>query len=736
MGGWEKLEGNQKSPEAQRPVRRGPMILPMTVSAAAVMAAACWWWLSRRPAAVPSGPVAGHAETANDQAWHQINPGYLGPQVCGECHADRLSMMESSRHFRTCRVPEAQAMPVGFGAGRGNFSARNPRLRFEMTRDGDDFFGAAIQRTSVGEQRATSRLDLVLGAGFGDDVYLTWHAGNRLCELPVVWLHASGEWAASHVDPHRGGDFSRDTSVRCMECHNTWFSYVPGTGNQYHPQSFIRGVTCERCHGPGNEHAAHHREHPEEAAGQKIIHPGRLSRDRQLEVCTQCHSNAMKPRGPFLRYRPGEPLESYYVTHVTSRNEDDHVANQIQYLRESKCFQNSDTLTCTTCHDPHRPRQAADSGPLRASCLRCHEPAACGDQPHLPAAVRDKCVDCHMPAYVKINVNFQTKDDDYVPPLTRSEHRIAVYPAARKAVLWEWHRAQSDRENQQAATRLAKSLVDHWLAEAEDCRRQYRYLGAIAAIREAARFDSGSEIRAELREAVAIQQRLDADWFDAIHHFEERRFSQAIEGFRGLLKLKPDMALVHGKLGTAYAVNGQRKLAAEHLRKVAECDPYDAYGEALLGWLAYLDQRYDDSLEAYRRAAQIEPYESQIQFRMGLALARLDRVAEAIEHFRLALEIEPQRPDVCTNLIAALRAQRRAPEAVEFAEHAARLTGWRDIDVLMTLAETYGEAGRYSDALNSAQKALELATTNKPNMLEEIRRRLEAIQARAAAAEN
>src|SRR5262249_29838307 len=153
--------------------------------------------------------------------------------------------------------------------------------------------------------------------------------------------------------------------------------------------------------------------------------------------------------------------------------------------------QNSDTLTCTTCHDPHRPRQTADSGSLQASCLRCHAPGACGDQPNLPSAVRDQCVGCHMPVYVKINVNFQTEDDDYVPPLTRSEHRIAVYPAARQAVLWEWHRTQPGSVDQEEAARLAKSLVAHWRAEAEDCRRQHRYMGAIAAIREAARFDSG-----------------------------------------------------------------------------------------------------------------------------------------------------------------------------------------------------------------------------------------------------
>jgi hypothetical protein len=100
------------------------------------------------------------------------------------------------------------------------------------------------------------------------------------------------------------------------------------------------------------------------------------------------------------------------------------VANQTHYLRQSKCFQKSDDLTCITCHNPHRPKSPAATAAVEDSCLKCHAPAACGEHARLPAAVRGDCTGCHMPKGIKINVHFHTEDDEYVAPILRSQHRI------------------------------------------------------------------------------------------------------------------------------------------------------------------------------------------------------------------------------------------------------------------------------------------------------------------------
>src|SRR6266446_6932723 len=265
-------------PSAARPgsgskrKRRPRNVWNLLAIAAAVGAAAggmSWWW---RPAAPATVDVS--AEDPSDLSEPQVvNPGYLGPHACAACHSDRVSEFLETNHFRTFRVPEAKAMPVGFASANGTFDAYESGLRFEMTRSGSGYFQTAIRTTPGGEKRTTSRIDLVLGAGGkADDVYLTWH-GDRLYELPMAWLFTSNQWGASHFSLNGSPEGSRELTLRCLECHNTWFAHVPGTLNQYKPDSFIMGVTCEKCHGPGREHVAFHQAHLDAESGERIVKP-------------------------------------------------------------------------------------------------------------------------------------------------------------------------------------------------------------------------------------------------------------------------------------------------------------------------------------------------------------------------------------------------------------------------------------------------------------------------------
>jgi tetratricopeptide (TPR) repeat protein len=692
-----------------------------------VAGGAILWWRLGNPWQRDAQPP----RTATDQDAEEdepavADPGYLGPQSCAACHARRVAEFQATSHFRACRLPLAETMPPGFAPGRGTYVARQPGLRFEMTRDGGDFLQTAIHTTPGGEQRTTSRLGLVYGTGTADEIYFTWK-DDRLYELPVAWLHPLKRWAEQPFNPYATGDFSRSTTTRCLECHNTWFEHIPGTPNQYRREHVILGVTCERCHGAGREHVAFHQAHPEADSAHAVVHPGRLTRDRQMDLCAQCHSNAPKPRGPAFSYRPGEPLEAHFRTNLNTRPEADHVANQVYYLRQSKCFQKSDTLTCTTCHNPHRPGNSAS---VQGSCLKCHQSAHCPEQDRLPAAVRGDCVGCHMPRFTRIQVFFHTEDDQYVAPMRPHQHRIAVYPAARQEVLLAWYRTQSDAAGRQEAGRLTAALVGHWLTEAENYRREYRFLAAVGALREAVRIDPTPATRARLQEFVAVQAKLDADMFTAQHLIDERHFPEAIETLEKSLRVKPDWAKGHGKLGMVYAITGQEQQAAEHLEAVARCDPDDASGHAMLGWLAYLRDDAEEAVAAYRRADEIEPWNAKTNYHLGLALTRLDRFSEAVARFRQALAIEPRHAGACQGLSNALREQGESAEALRFARRAARLTDYQNADILLTLVEAYADTGRFGEARDTAARALAVARTSDPKLEPQIRRRLEELRQR------
>lgn len=636
------------------------------------------------------------------------NPGYIGIEACAKCHAQRVAEFKATTHFHACREPAPGEMPAGFTPGKGLYASRNPELKFESTQSGDHFVQTAIQSTPAGEKRTSANIDLMYGTGNGDQIYFTWK-DDRLFEFPVAWLFPFHRWAEQPFDPNGSGNFLRTTTPRCLECHNTWIGHVSGTENQFQRSTMLLGISCEKCHGPGREHVAFHEGHPDAKTGEFVVKPRQLTRERQMDLCGQCHTSAPKRRGPAFEYRPGEPLENYFRISKNPHPENDHVADQVRNLRQSKCFQANDAMNCVTCHNPHRAQTAEEktATALRA-CQKCHQNSDCRERERLPSAVRDDCVNCHMPRFTRIQVYFHVAEDQYVPPIRPRRHRIAIDRNATNEVLLNWHRGQPNEQSRREAATLTRSLADHWQAEAETLRQQFRFLAAIGAYREALRIDPSPAIRARLDEVIAIQAKLDGDWFQAVREIDQRQFSAAIETLDGMLKIKPDLAKAHGKLGTLYANADRMDLAITHLRQAARLDPDDPQGEMMQGWLALLAGNYEESAAHYRLADEIDPFNVKIHYFWGTALAKLKRWPEATEHFREAVKIDPNHEGACLSLAICLGQQNRSSEALRFSQRAARLTHFENPDALLALAETYAAVGRREEAEDIVAKSLAL----------------------------
>jgi tetratricopeptide (TPR) repeat protein len=317
-----------------------------------------------------------------------------------------------------------------------------------------------------------------------------------------------------------------------------------------------------------------------------------------------------------------------------------------------------------------------------------------------------------MPKRVWMNVHFHTADDRYVPPVRRYQHRIAVDRLARSEVLLAWHRAQPGDASRAEAARLTSELVGHWLGEVETSRKEYRFLAAIGAAREALRLDPPPPLRAKVLDALAAavrtQTRLDADLIEALHAVDEQRFPAAIDVLTGILKVKPDWAVAQSKLGTLYATTGRRDLAVPKLEAVARSDPDNGTGLAMLGWLAFLDNHPAEAADLYRRADEIEPFDAKTNYHWGLSLLKLGRWPEAADRYRQTITIDPRHAGGFQGLSHALREQGQTADAVRYARRAARLTGFEQPDVLVTLAEAYAAAGRPAEAAMAAGRALDL----------------------------
>ena len=336
---------------------------------------------------------------------------FAGDAACGSCHSAIANGYLRTAHHLTSQIPSENSVTGKFAPGSNTLRTYDPNLHFVMTAAKGGYYETAVFWQPPDEQEQTERIDLVIGSGQRGQTYLYWK-GDRLFQLPVSFWAPLSEWVNSPGYTDGTADFTRPVVPRCLECHATHFTAIPSPplNNRYRRDSGVLGISCERCHGPGREHVAlvksrlsNAQSLPSNAApvmaapeNLKIVNPVNLPRERQIEVCAQCHGGLGEERAPAFSYTPGQPLESFlHLLRPDPSAKVDVHGNQVALLERSRCFQNSSKITCNFCHDVHTTERAAASYSDR--CLTCHKPENCGMYPKLGAEIANNCIDCHMP---------------------------------------------------------------------------------------------------------------------------------------------------------------------------------------------------------------------------------------------------------------------------------------------------------------------------------------------------
>lgn len=389
-------------------------LLPLTVVVAVCLLARAQ---SRNPQA-QSSPSQGQPAVYEVPSYSQA--GYVGNRVCQQCHHKEASLYNTTAHFRTSQEPNAHSVLGEFTPGLNRVPTGNPSLSYEMTKVGNSYFETSIMRAQP-PIRHTERIDIVVGSGRRGQTSLFWQ-GNQLFELPVTYWTALKSWGNSPGYLDDKPRFDKPILPRCLECHASYFQSVRGTWNAYKKDSLVLGISCETCHGPGREHVAAARQH---SADLRILSLHSLSRDRQMDICALCHAGAgAQTTGPALSFRPGDDLAKYItVSAPTSNSGIDVHGKQVEALEASQCWQFSQELTCTTCHDVHRPQHDAQS--FSRFCVQCHTLQACGFNSKHTNDIAGRCVDCHMPVQQSEAV-FTLTNGKRINPMLRN-HRIGVF---------------------------------------------------------------------------------------------------------------------------------------------------------------------------------------------------------------------------------------------------------------------------------------------------------------------
>ena len=173
---------------------------------------------------------------------------------------------------------------------------------------------------------------------------------------------------------------------------------------------------------------------------------------------------------------------------------------------------------------------------------------------------------------------------------------------------------------------------------------------------------------------------------------------------------------------------GRTSEAVEHFEKSIQFDPnrciyYIGFGNAYAraGNLAAAIAEYQQAVG--REAGNVEA-----NYDLSLALIDSGRVDEATRYFQTVTELNgkflnTQNPVTQNNIAWRLAtnpesAKRNGKMAVALAESACRQTDFKVTAMIGTLAAAYAEAGRFEDAILTAQKACALASsTGEPELL-------------------
>ena len=346
----------------------------------------------------------------------QTTPRYAGSSACRPCHTQTYERWSKTRMANVVRDPRTHPEAI-----IPDFSKPDPLLTFTKN-------DIAFVYGSKWKQRYFKKV--------GDDYYplpAQWDVDHKIWR--AYFVRPGTDWWASFYPPD---NMKRPTGPLCDGCHSVNYDIRTKTVTEWN-------VGCEKCHGPGADHAAH----PSRA---NIVNPARLDSLRANDICIQCHSQGrplsnpiegkyydwpvgfyagldLKDHWQLEEHKLGETSFTHFAEGTAHKNrmQGNDFVTSVMYTRGIACF---------NCHDVHGTQNNADLlKPASVMCLECHGPhtpngphTATIEQHthHKPGSSGNECVGCHMPKIQTTiaDVNVRSHTFRFIPPSATDTYKI------------------------------------------------------------------------------------------------------------------------------------------------------------------------------------------------------------------------------------------------------------------------------------------------------------------------
>jgi tetratricopeptide (TPR) repeat protein len=189
------------------------------------------------------------------------------------------------------------------------------------------------------------------------------------------------------------------------------------------------------------------------------------------------------------------------------------------------------------------------------------------------------------------------------------------------------------------------------------------------------------------------------------------RVQEGVEHLIAAVTIAPSLEIGRIELGERLVELGRLDEAEAQFQEALQGRLSPARAQDGLGVICCLQGRRREAIDSFREAVRLEPATARFHYNLGHALLAQNDRPGALAHYQRGLQLDPSWPgeasrEAWTLATAADAAGRNGALAVRLAEQACEAADYERAEYLDALAAAYAEAGRFSDAVDAARRAL------------------------------